>query len=318
VCEVLLPVELQNSPEVAPMTLAPDPNAPDLAALLPSWQRALAGANRSRATRELYVSGVSRFLAWCGDTGTSPELTRSAVNAFVGDLLANGAADATAVARQKSLRQFSKWLHSEGEIEADQLAGLQRPHQGTKVTRALDDEHLAALVRACQGRSLLDRRDEAVVRLMAETALRAGELLALTIADVDLDRGVALIRKGKGNRQRQVPFGAATVASLDRYLRARRGIPTPLLWVGVYGTPLGYHGLSTAIKGRAKAAGINNFHLHLLRHTAATRWLRAGGNEQALMTIAGWSSRSMMDRYTAASAGERATEEARRLRLGEF
>ena len=50
----------------------------------------------------------------------------------------------------------------------------------------------------------------------------------------------------------------------------------------------------------------------------ATRWLWAGGSEGALMTMAGWSNRSLLDRYTSATASERAAEEARRLNLGEL
>ena len=63
---------------------------------------------------------------------------------------------------------------------------------------------------------------------------------------------------------------------------------------------------------------MKGFHLHLLRHTAATRWLRAGGSEQGLMTVAGWSSRAMLDRYTGASAAERAAAESRGLGLGDI
>ena len=55
-----------------------------------------------------------------------------------------------------------------------------------------------------------------------------------------------------------------------------------------------------------------------MRHTAATRWLRAGGSEGGLMAIAGWSTRDMIDRYTGASASERAADEARGLGLGEL
>lgn len=53
-----------------------------------------------------------------------------------------------------------------------------------------------------------------------------------------------------------------------------------------------------------------------MRHTYATRWLRAGGSEGGLMAVAGWSTRAMIDRYTAASASERAAAEARNLALG--
>jgi integrase len=155
---------------------------------------------------------------------------------------------------------------------------------------------------------------------MAETGVRAGELLAMTVADVDLDRGTAVVRKAKGGKQRRGPFGAQTVAVLDRYVRARRreSPMTTALWIGMRGGPLSYHGLNAALKARAKAAGINNFHPHLLRHTYATRWLRAGGSEQGLMAVAGWSTRSMLDKYTSASAAERAAAEARTLGLGDL
>ena len=77
-------------------------------------------------------------------------------------------------------------------------------------------------------------------------------------------------------------------------------------------------GLRASLQERAELAGIKNFHLHLLRHTAASRWLAAGGSEQGLMSVAGWSDRSMLDRYTRATAGERAMDEARGLGLGDL
>ena len=194
------------------------------------------GVNRSRATVELYVGGVRVFLRWCAASSVAPELTKDAVNAFITDLLDSGAQPATAVARQKALRQYSKWLAAEGECKDDPLLGLAGPQQMTKVTDALDDDQLRALVHACSGRGLLDRRDEAIMRLMAETGVRAGELLALHVDDIDLDRGSTVVRKAKGGKQRRVPFGPKTVAALDRYLRARRASPSARLWIGVEAT----------------------------------------------------------------------------------
>jgi integrase len=72
------------------------------------------------------------------------------------------------------------------------------------------------------------------------------------------------------------------------------------------------------MKYRAGRAGVKHFHLHMLRHTFVTRWLNAGGSEQSLMSLAGWSNRAMLDHYTKASASERAVEEAQRLGLGEL
>ncbi len=60
------------------------------------------------------------------------------------------------------------------------------------------------------------------MRLMAETGMRAGECASLVVADVDTLHGGAVVRAGKGARDRPVPFGPQTAAVLDRYLRARR------------------------------------------------------------------------------------------------
>jgi integrase len=105
------------------------------------------------------------------------------------------------------------------------------------------------------------------------------------------------------------------------YLRARRAhrlADTPTLWLGDGGRGFSYAGLHKALVGRAELAGIKGFHPHVLRHTAASRWLAAGGSEGGLMAVAGWARREMMDRYVQATRAERAADEARRLGLGDL
>jgi site-specific recombinase XerD len=294
---------------------------PDLAVLLPSWELALNAERKSPATVEAYTIGVRMFLRWCADTGTTPELTKATVQGYTTALLKSGAEAATARARHMTLRRFAAWLVDEGELDTNPLLNLTPPQLDKKVTEALTDDQLKRLIKACNGKELIDRRDEAIARVMAETGVRASELLSMAAGDVDLPRGLAIVRRGKGGKGRVVPFGPQTAAAVDRYMRARRAhrlADTGRLWLGAGGQTFGYHGLNMALKRRARTAGIDNFHLHLLRSTAATRWLRAGGSEQGLMSVAGWSTRSMLDRYTGASAAERAATEARGLNLGEL
>ncbi len=297
------------------------PTLPDLVELLPSWQLALRAERKAAGTIKTYSDGITAFLRWCEAAGTPAELTKTTVQAFIADLLANGAEAATARARQLALKRFVAWLVDEGELDADPLLGMKQPQLDRKVVEALTDDELRGLIKACQGKSLKDRRDEALVRLMAETGMRAGEVIGMQTTDVDLQRGLVTVRRGKGGKGRTVPFSVQTSTAIDRYLRARRThrlADTGPLWVGGGGKTFGYYGLNTSLKERAQAAGIKRFHLHLLRHTAATRWLRAGGSETGLMAVAGWSTRGMIDRYTGASASERAAAEARGLNLGEL
>ena len=276
---------------------------------------------KSPATIASYGEGVLAFLRWAETTGATAQITKAGVQAFTADLLDAGASPATARARHMALRRFAAWLAEEGEIDDNPLLGVKPPKLDSKVVEALTDEQLRLLIKACAGKDLIDRRDEAIVRLMTETGLRAGEVLGMNVDDVDLQQGRAVVRRGKGGKGRVVPFGPQTAAVLDRYLRLRRShrlAATPALWLGGGGQTFSYHGLNMALKRRAQAAGIQGFHLHLMRHTAATRWLRAGGSEGGLMAVAGWSTRSMVDRYTGASASERAATEARGLGLGDL
>jgi site-specific recombinase XerD len=297
------------------------PPALNLAALLPSWELALRTERKSPQTIKSYGDGVRGFLRWCDQHGHFPALDRELVKGYVADLLDGGAEASTARARQLGVRRFSAWLEEEGEVDDDPLLGLKAPKLDTKVTESLTETELRRLIKACGGKEFRDRRDEAIIRLMAETGMRAGELTSLTVPDVDLVRGLATVRRGKGGKGRVAPFGDHTARAIDRYLRARRThrlADTDTLWLGDRGKNLEYYGLHSALKYRAQLAGLNGFHPHLLRHTAASRWLAAGGSEGGLMAVAGWRSREMLDRYVAATASERAAAEARSLNLGEL
>jgi integrase/recombinase XerD len=294
---------------------------PDLAALLESWAVHLRAERKSPQTVKSYTAGVRQFLAWCAAQGAPAALDRPTVNAFVAGLLDSGVEAATARARQLALRRFSAWCTEEGETDRDELLGLKPPKLDAKVVPRLTDEQCRALVKACAGREFRDRRDEAIVRFMLEAIVRAGEVVAMGVGDVDLTRGIAVVQRGKGGKGRPVPFGPQTGRAIDRYLRMRRShrlAGTSPLWLGDRGKGLSYDGLYVALRHRAELAGIPNFHPHVTRHTAAQRWLSAEGSEGGLMAVAGWTRRDMIDRYTRATASQRAAEEARRLGLGDF
>lgn len=288
---------------------------------LPSWKLALQTQGKSAGTIGTYTYAVTICLEW-HEQHQAATVNRDTVRAWIANMLDNGAAAATARIRQQAVKSYAKWLLSEDEIDSNPLDGLAPPKLSTKVTEALSDEQVAAMIRACQGKTLADRRDEALIRFMAETGTRATETVQLAIGDVDLVRRTAVVRKGKGGDGRVVPFSTECAAAIDRYMRLRRrlaqGAADGPLWVGVGGKTFGYYGLRKTLQQRAEKAGVGRFHLHLMRHTAATRWLRHEGSEGGLMAMAGWKDRSMLDRYTRASASERAISEAHRLQLGAF
>lgn len=299
------------------------PTADDLGTLLSSWTVHLRAERKSAATVKAYTDGVRAFMAWAADNDVPPALDRATVNAFSAWLLDDvGREPATVRSRQLSLKRFSSWLADEGEISEDRLIGLKSAKLDSKVIEPLNDDEIRALLKACsEGDTFRARRDTAVVRFMLETGARAGETASLRMSGLDLIAGRAVIVRGKGGKGRSVPFGPQTGQAIDRYVRARRThrlADTDVLWLGERGKAFTYYALHKALGERAARAGIDRFHPHLLRHTAAHRWLAAGGSENGLMAVAGWTRPDMLVRYTKAQSEARAAEEARRLNLGEF
>src|SRR5215472_8719728 len=218
----------------------------ELCGLLDSFLLHLRGARKSAQTVKTYGAGVRAFLRWAQASGRQPALDRPTIDAWVADMLAGGAEAATARVRQLAVRRFSAWLAGEGEIPEDELFRLTPPALDDKPVYPLTDDQLRAMLAACKGIGLRDKRDEALIRFMAETGARAGEVLGLALADVDLAAGVAVIRRGKGGKARRVPFGPRTGTAIDRYLRARRHhrlAGTPALWLGRDGKEFRYDAL---------------------------------------------------------------------------
>jgi site-specific recombinase XerD len=291
----------------------------DLAA---SWTTHMLAERKSPHTIRTYTAGLAAYRRWCAQSGTPADFTRASVEKFTAAMLADGAEPATALSRQRGVRRFSAWLAAEGETESDELAGMSPPKLDAKVPAELTTEQVRQLLATCAPRRPWDIRDEAIVRLMCESMVRAGELLAMTTTDVDIRAGTALVRRGKGGKGRVVPFGPQTGRALDRYIRARRRHPlaqSAPLWLSARGAPapLSYGALYHALRRRAETAGFA-LNPHMLRATGAIRWREKGGSVPGLLTVAGWSSLDMAQRYVRAAESRLAVDEAHRLGLDDL
>jgi integrase/recombinase XerD len=292
----------------------------DLAELLPSWELHLRAERKSPQTVKSYGDGVRAYLTWCAINDKPAALDRRQLREFIDGLLTAGAKPATAVSRHLAVRRFSGWLAEEGEQDIDPLYGLRSPKLDNPVVEPLTDDELRAMLKACRGQDLRDRRDEALIRLMFTTGARAGEVVAMQVNDLNL-RSVpptVIIRRGKGGKGRVIPLAVEAAAAIDRYLRVRRSHrlkDDPALWLGDRSKHFSYDGLHKTLAMRAHMAGVEDFRPHRLRHTAAHRWLTKGGSESGLMVVAGWTRPDMLLRYTKAQASVRAAEEAQRLNL---
>jgi len=182
-----------------------------------------------------------------------------------------------------ALRSLLRFLHLRGLI-AGPLAEAVPSAASWRLSglpRALEPEQLEALLGSCDRDAPTGRRDYAVLVMLARLGLRAGEVAALRLEDVDWRAGELRI-VGKGRRTERLPLPADVGAAIVAYLQAGRPA-TALDRSLIVRVRAPHEGLTTGgvtqiVFAAAQRAGLGPLHSHRLRHTAATQMLRAGAS----------------------------------------
>ncbi len=247
-----------------------------------------------------YVRDVNDFVAFFGDFR---EAALADVVTYVRKLSAGGAAATSLSRRLSSLRVFYRYLGDEGEVEASPLEFVESPKTPSRLPDYLHVDEVEAIIgaaaralEAAEGSgnakiTLNAARDVAMLVLAYGCGLRASELVGLKRADVDLNLAVLRVR-GKGGKERLVPFGVVAKSYVEKYLRLlgtagngegpylfpspRRGgrhVSRQLLWKNV--------------KKYAAQAGVAGVKPHLFRHTFATHLIQAGADVRTVQELLG-------------------------------
>lgn len=294
---------------VAPEALALD----NIRAEIPRFQTHLQAEHKSPRTIESYTESVAQlveFLVGAGMPLDPRAIRREHIEAFLVDLTTRGRSPATAALRYRSLRVFFRYLADEDVVAESPMAKMSAPKAAIHPVPVLDESAIKGMLKAADGKDFDSRRDAALITLYFDTGARLSEIGSLGLSDLEysaIGGGIATVT-GKGGSRRALPFGVTARKALDRYLRLRdrhKAAKRPELWLGKRGV-LEARGIVQAFKRRAREAGLEGFHVHQLRHTFAHEWLANGGSEGDLMRIMGWSSRTMLSRYAASAADERA------------
>jgi integrase/recombinase XerD len=229
-----------------------------------------------------YAAKVRPFVAGRADHGLAG-LTAAEVTAFIVQTcppMRKGTAKLTVTA----LRSLLGWLHVAGEIAAPlawavpavaswRLAALPAPLEPAQVQAMLD---------GCGTGTAAGLRDLAMITLLARLGLRAGEVAGLMLDDIDWRAGEITVT-GKGRRSERLPLPADAGEAVAAWLR--NGRPAPLedarnvfLRVRAPHRALTSTGVSQAVSGAGRRAGLDGVFAHRLRHSAATGMLRAGAS----------------------------------------
>lgn len=290
--------------------------------LLSSWARSKRAENRSQATIDAYLTDTRSLVAWLAERHlTLTTAQRRHIEDYLASGLEAGLAPATVARRFRSFQQFYRWAEDEDEITPNPMARMKPPKVVVPKPEVITADVLTKLLASCDtprggpGRSkptndkltFENKRDRALILLLSTTGVRAGELMNLTIGDVDLDHGKFQVI-GKGGAPRNVKLLPKPAAALDRYLRARARHAhhdSVWLWLGDRGR-LTDSGLRQMLERRCEDAGVPHINPHRFRHTFAHEAKKRGMRDEDLMAIAGWSTTQMLQRYGASAREERA------------
>jgi site-specific recombinase XerD len=184
-----------------------------------------------------------------------------------------------------ALRSFFRYLRHSGAIATD-LAGCVPTVPNWSLStlpRFLPAAMVERILKCCDRKTPVGRRNHAILLLLARLGVRAGEVVGLSLDDIDWSTGQITIR-GKGGKSAQLPLAADVGAALAAYLRhdrprsATRSVflrhRAPLVGLGNSST------ISSLVRRALKHAGVESAHTgaHVLRHSLATSLLRQGGS----------------------------------------
>jgi integrase/recombinase XerD len=172
------------------------------------------------------------------------------------------------------------------------LEKLVRPQKPYTLPKVLDVSEVAAIINTTE-----NMKHKCMLSLIYSAGLRRGELLNLTLTDIDSKRMMIIIRGGKGMKDRQVPLSGNILEMLrNYYLRYR---PREYVFEGQDGGRYSERSLELVLKKSVKKAGIKrNINLHMLRHSYATHLLEAGTDLRYIQELLGHKSPKTTQIYT--------------------
>ncbi|UCH77408.1 MAG: tyrosine recombinase [Candidatus Coatesbacteria bacterium] len=277
----------------------PPPAEAESAAALRGFQAFLvAECGLAANTVEAYLRDVRDFLAYRGEYRGA---TLNDVVAYVRELSAGGAAAASLSRRLSSLRVFYRYLSEEGEVAASPLEFVPSPKTPARLPDYLHVREVEAIIAAAAAeaeatatapaaRQAEAARDAALLAVAYSCGLRATELVTLRRADVDLNVAVVRVR-GKGGKERLVPFGEVARRYLERYLAvaAEAGLgEAPYLFPSRRREgPISRQLFWKVVKKYAARAGVPGVKPHLFRHTFATHLIQAGADVRTVQELLG-------------------------------
>jgi len=263
-------------------------------------------ANASAHTVRSYAADLEQFLEYFSPPGTEPpgpaQIDVPAIREWMGDLYHQKLTVVTIRRKLAALRTLFKFLLRDGIVAVNPARLVRTPKAPQTLPRVMTAEQTNNLLDAVAA-GKLERphpaRDVAIFELLYGCGIRIGELVGLNLADLDLAEKWLRVR-GKGRKERQVPYGSKAAAALERYLAERHAPPQETaLFLNHRGARLTDRGARGIVKLYATVlAGDSSIHPHAFRHAYATHLLSDGADLRSIQELLGHARLSTTQKYT--------------------
>src|SRR6267154_256674 len=266
--------------------------------------RHLRERNASAHTVKAYSGDLANFAAYAGSREWK-QLDHVAIRGFLSQLYEKGL-DKTSVARSlAAVRSLYRWLAREGVVEQNPAKLVATPRLAKKLPRVPTIEEMNSVLDGKMPEvASFPERDHLMLELLYGCGIRNSELTGINLDDIRLSAEAILIR-GKGKKERYVPFGDSVKIALAAYLPARHKTladtrkNTTALLINQRGGRLTTRSVGRIVKKIAVAKGLSpDVHPHTLRHAFGTHMLEEGADLRAIQELLGHERLSTTQRYT--------------------
>ncbi|MGH9557590.1 MAG: tyrosine-type recombinase/integrase [Bryobacteraceae bacterium] len=284
----------------------------ELARAVDLYLASLRRRNASPHTLRNYGSDFEQFVQYFSPSDAAPPAPRNIgvaeLREWLGDLHDRDLGALTIRRKLAAIRSLFKFMLREGIVESNPARLLRTPKAPKRVPVVPTAEQTNSLIEAVAERRIErphPERDLLIFELLYGCGLRIAELAGLNIEDFDFEQRWIRVR-GKGRKERQVPFGSKAAAALEKYMRVRTARP------GARALLMNHRGMRLSDRGARgivalyvrTIAGDSSLHPHSFRHAYATHLLADGADLRAIQELLGHAQLSTTQKYTQVSLTE--------------
>jgi integrase/recombinase XerC len=266
--------------------------------------RVLRERNASAHTIKAYAGDLESFANYVGSRDWK-SIDHIAVRGFLSHLYEKGLSKPSVARSLAAVRSLYRWLAQEGVVEQNPAKLVSTPKLPKKLPRVPTIEEMNTVLDGGMPEiAAFPERDRLLLELLYGCGIRNSELIGINVDDVRTSAEAILIR-GKGKKERYVPFGGSAIAALGAYLPVRQKLladkkkMTPALLINQRGGRLTVRSVGRIVKKIAVAKGLSpDVHPHTLRHAFGTHMLEEGADLRAIQEMLGHERLSTTQRYT--------------------